>query len=167
MTKKITKPEGIPIRKYVADDRNYDILVEEIIHAQTIHTNLVLENMRNGVEASEVQIKSREALHGLMAIRDAIKNKKKTLEAVGIRLEDGRKIKVGSVIRTAIAKLLQKDQTLKNPALWSAVASKPPRGWSAFDNNLGKYLEGKTAEDHMAYARFCTVCGEERKKIKR
>ncbi len=96
-----------------------------------------------------------------------IAHKKDRLPAVeGQKFHAGRKSNTGSVIRKAIAKLLQKDQALKNPALWSAIANKPPKGWTAFDNKIGKYLEGKKAEDNMSYARFCNVCGEERNKIK-
>lgn len=83
----------------------------------------------------------------------------------GKKFTQGRKSNTGSIIRKAIAKLLKADATLKNPVLWTAVATKPPRGWTAHDNHLGKYLEG-VGTKNMNYERFCTVCGEERKKIK-
>jgi hypothetical protein len=109
MIKRITKPEGIPIRYFVDDDRNYNMLNEECIHAQTRYTELVIkndqdsipkisdwvtENMRNGMTQAEAfhaaTIKSIEplqkplkALQDLMALRDAIKHEKKILEDIG------------------------------------------------------------------------------------
>ncbi|MES2367270.1 MAG: hypothetical protein V4563_15440 [Pseudomonadota bacterium] len=94
-------------------------------------------------------------------------HKKDRLAAVeGKKFSAGRKINTCGVIRKAITKLLKADPTLKNPSLWSAIASNPPRGWTAYDNHAGKYLEGPKAGQNMDYkGRFCTVCGEERKKI--
>jgi len=82
----------------------------------------------------------------------------------GSKFEQGRKPNTGSVIRKCIAKILEKKPAMKNPELWKAVADKPPRGWTAYDNRVGKYLEGKENKN-MSYERFCNVCGEERKKI--
>jgi hypothetical protein len=82
----------------------------------------------------------------------------------------GRKPGTAGPIRKAIAKLLAKDVSLSNQQLWKRIDEKPPRGWQAFDNpRLGKYLEGPmmsngTKRHEMGYGRFCTVCGEERKK---
>lgn len=87
--------------------------------------------------------------------------------ATGRKFRAGRKPNTGSIIRKKIASLLKKNPAMKNPELWAAVAARPPRGWTAYDNRVGKYLEGTKADDSMGYARFCTVCGEERKKIKR
>lgn len=72
----------------------------------------------------------------------------------------------GGLFRKKIASLLEKNSAMKNPELWAAVANKPPKGWSAFDNHLGKYLEGRTIDDHIVQRRFFTICGEERKKLK-
>ncbi len=85
----------------------------------------------------------------------------------GQRFKDGRKPGSGGAIRKAIAKLLTKNHALKNPELWEAVKRNPPRGWQVYENaRLGKYLEGPNMKC-MGYPRFCTVCGEERKKVKR
>ena len=78
----------------------------------------------------------------------------------------GRKPGSGGPIRKAIARLLKASPTMENPELWAAVASKPPKGWTAFDNSQGKYLEGPAASDGMNYRRFCNVCSEERGKLK-
>lgn len=101
------------------------------------------------------------------------RNAIKTLRPVGDlafharKFKLGRKISTGGPIRKAIAKLLQKNRSFKNPDLWAALSAKAPKGWTFFDNAQGKYIEGPNfAEDHMVYRRFCTVCGEERKKLK-
>lgn len=88
------------------------------------------------------------------------------LKRSGEVFTNGRKAGTSGPIRKAIAKFLKADPTLKNPAMWRAVSSNPPRGWTAYDNAAGKYLEGPIAGQNMDYkGRFCTVCGEERKKI--
>lgn len=84
---------------------------------------------------------------------------------IGVKFTQGRKKNTGSPIRKAVAKLLAKNPTLKNPELWDAISSKSPRGWRASDNRIGKYLEGPNMAN-MNYDRFCNVCGEERKKVK-
>lgn len=78
---------------------------------------------------------------------------------------EGRKPGTGSPIRKEVARLLKKNPAMKNPELWEAVKAKPPRGWQVFENSAGKYIEGPKMAN-MAYGRFCTVCGEERKKAK-
>lgn len=70
------------------------------------------------------------------------------------------------LFRKIIARLLKNNPEMKNPELWAAVANKPPKGWTAYDNRVGKYLEGKSASDSMGYGRFCNICGEERNKLK-
>lgn len=86
---------------------------------------------------------------------------------LGEKFSAGRKSGTKGPVRKAIEKLLKKAPNLKNPELWDALAAKPPRGWTFFNNHLGQYIEGPNpAEDHMVYRRFCTVCGEERKKLK-
>lgn len=88
----------------------------------------------------------------------------------GQRFKDGRKPGSGGPIRKAIAKLLAKNPTMKNPDLWGAIKKKPPKGWSAEEPryfNFEPELLGPNPEtDHMSYRRFCTVCGEERRKVK-
>jgi hypothetical protein len=56
---------------------------------------------------------------------------------------------------------------MKNRDLWDAIKSKPPRGWKAIENDLGRYMEGPKANDHMGYSRFSEVAKEERDKLKR
>lgn len=86
----------------------------------------------------------------------------------GQRFKDGRKLGSGGPVRKAIAKFLAKNPAMKNPELWEAMKKKPPRGWQTYENvRLGKYLEGPASTESMKYGRFCTVCGEERKKVKR
>ncbi len=86
---------------------------------------------------------------------------------VGRKFIKGRKPNTGGRIRKAIAKVLKKNPDLKNPELWAVLAAKPPNGWEFCDNRQGKYIEGPNIkQDHMVYRRFCTVCGEERKKLK-
>lgn len=85
----------------------------------------------------------------------------------GQLFKDGRKPGSGGPIRKAIAKLLAKAPTMRNPDLWEAIKNKPPKGWQAYESaRLGKYLEGPTTKKEMGYGRFCTVCGQERKKVK-
>lgn len=103
------KREFIPLRYFVDDDRNYDMLNEECIQMQARYTHLVIKNnldsiakisdwmaegLRNGMTEDEAYhaatIKSIEplqkplkALQDLMALRDAIKHEKKILEDIG------------------------------------------------------------------------------------
>jgi hypothetical protein len=77
----------------------------------------------------------------------------------------GRKVNTGGPIRKAIAQLLAKYPGMKNADLWGRIKAKPPKGWQVFDNPRGKYIEGPRMAN-MIYARFCTVCSEERKKVK-
>ena len=84
---------------------------------------------------------------------------------LGFLFKKGRRPNTGSPIRRKIAALLRKNPNLKNPELWKAVEEKPPKGWSAFDNEVGKYLEGPHNKN-MNYQRFCNVCAEERAKAK-
>jgi hypothetical protein len=98
----------------------------------------------------------------ILLIRDVIPKAR-----VGAKFTDGRKAGTGGPIRKAIAKVLKKNYGYKNPDLWAALSAKPPKGWTFFDNSQGQYIEGPNfAEDHMVYRRFCTVCGEERKKLR-
>ncbi len=84
--------------------------------------------------------------------------------AHGRKFKAGRKPGTGGPIRKRIAALLKKNPRLKNPELWETIKNAPPRGWQAFDNRLGEYLEGP-GNQSMTRGRFDTVCGEERKKI--
>ncbi len=94
----------------------------------------------------------------------------KGLAELGRKFKTGRKLGTGGLIRKAIAGRLEKSPALKNPELWDVIGSKPPKGWSFFDNRTGKYIEGPRMANgeyaNMNYERFCTVCGEERNKVK-
>jgi hypothetical protein len=80
----------------------------------------------------------------------------------GQRFKEGRKNGTSGPIRKAIARLLAKTPTMKNPELWSAIKKNPPRGWQAFDSpRLGKYLESGPQQS-MTYKTFCNICAEER-----
>lgn len=85
---------------------------------------------------------------------------------LGQRFKNGRKPGSGGPIRKAIMKILAKSPEIKNPEIWEAIKKNPPKFWQAYENaKLGKYFEGPTAKEKMEYKRFCTVCGEERKKL--
>jgi hypothetical protein len=85
---------------------------------------------------------------------------------LGLKFRTGRKPGKKGQIRQAIAKILAKHTTIKNPAIWKELESKPPKGFQFYDNQrFGKYIEGPTVGTDMGYGRFCTICGEERKKI--
>ena len=86
------------------------------------------------------------------------------LVTLGKRFTAGRKLGTKGLIRKTIARLLTKTPRMKNADLWEAIANKPPKGWSAYDNSQGKYLEGPENEN-MGYKRFCNVASEERKNL--
>ena len=69
-------------------------------------------------------------------------------------------------IRKWIKRQLAKNPKMKNALLWGAFKAKPLPGWQVMENRQGKYLEGKTADDHMTYGRFSNVAKEERDKLK-
>ena len=87
------------------------------------------------------------------------------LAATGKAFRDGRKMNTSSPIRKAIAHELKKQPNLKPREMWVILASKPPKGWEFFSNNLGKYIEGPTGSDGMKYTRFSAVCKEEKDKL--
>lgn len=85
----------------------------------------------------------------------------------GKKFKEGRKAGTVGPIRKAIAKLLKISPTMKTADVWKALAKRPPTGWTFYDSaRLGKYAEGKTPSDAMAFARFSNVCAEERKKLR-
>ncbi len=132
----------------VGDGAQFDIDCEE---AAKLTPNL----RREGVEIIRKTTLINHEKHLLPAIQGKPFADRKKQKGEGV-----------SPIRKAIAKLLTTTPAIKNPELWKMFTAKLPRDWKAFDNRQGKYLEGKTAKEHMTYARFCTVCGEERKKNK-
>jgi hypothetical protein len=84
MAKKPNKPEAIPIRFLVNEDRNYDLLVEQIIHMQTGYKELV-KAYQDGLHISECEahVRAREALQQAISVRDAIKAERKLLQTMG------------------------------------------------------------------------------------
>lgn len=69
-------------------------------------------------------------------------------------------------IRKAIRRLLKRAPGMRNAELWAEIASNPPRGWTAFDNRLGRYFEGPGAGENMNWQRFCNIASEERASIR-
>lgn len=85
----------------------------------------------------------------------------------GRKFKEGRKPNAGGPVRKAIARLLKKNPAMKNPELWKSIKANPPRGWEPVESmRHGERLDGPTVNDRMGYGRFCTVCGEERKKAR-
>ncbi len=121
-----------------------------------LHRVMILGNLTEG------------ELHDLLAERAAAIEEAAALRPIadhGKKFADGRTPGSGGPIRKAIARLLKKNSALKNPQLWDAIKSRPPRGWSVFENRHGKYIEGPTNDDRMGQRRFFNICGEERRKI--
>ena len=116
-------------------------------------------NMTAVRDASKTFELARAAMQKIRPVED--------LAFLARKFKKGRKIGAGGPIREAIKLLLKKSPAMKNPELLSQIGAKPPRGWTYFDNRQGKYFEGPAIGDHMVKGRFYTVCGEERKKIKR
>jgi hypothetical protein len=83
---------------------------------------------------------------------------------LGVRFRAGRKVGTVGPIRNAITKHLRKHPKAKNPDIWDALCRKPPKDWAFYDNPIGKYIERPKMKS-TSYDRFCTICGEERKKI--
>jgi len=88
-----------------------------------------------------------------------------TSAALGKKFQEGRKPGTVGPIRKAITNLLKNHPELKNPDLWRKLAEKPPKNWE-FVDRTEKYIEGPKNRK-MKFGRFCTICGEERKKLKR
>lgn len=84
----------------------------------------------------------------------------------GTKMRMGRKVGTPGVIRKAIAKLLNKNPTMKNADIWAALTNKPPKGYAFHDNRQGKYIEDAHGQTVMAFARFRNVASEERHKLK-
>ena len=124
--------------------------------------------VRNAISDNNAQEAARFGVEiGLLfaKIQDTLEWEKFALR--GKKFAGGRKPGSGGPIRKAIARLLKKNHEIKNPQLWAEVKSKPPSGWTACDNRVGKYLEGPHAKDTMTQRRFFNVCGEERKRLQR
>lgn len=88
------------------------------------------------------------------------------LKAIGLKFRSGRKLGTTGPIRKAIARELQKHPDMKNAQLWKALAAKPPKGWTFFDNHLGKYIEGPKGGQEMSYRTFLNAAALERRPQK-
>lgn len=69
-------------------------------------------------------------------------------------------------IKKRITALLKKSPSMKNAELWDEIAAKPPRGWTACDNRLGRYLEAPTGGKDCGYDRFLNIAAEVRRQMK-
>jgi hypothetical protein len=69
-------------------------------------------------------------------------------------------------VRKAVERLLQKNGKMTTAELWEAIKRKPPKGYVPRENRIGKYIEGPTAKQDMAYRRFGNVCTEARKALR-
>jgi hypothetical protein len=87
-------------------------------------------------------------------------------QRLGEKFKQGRKLGTVGPIRKKIAALLKRYPSMKNEELWAKIAARPPNGWAAMDNRLGRYFEGPTASDNMSYATFIKRASDERKKLK-
>ena len=83
---------------------------------------------------------------------------------LGRKFAQGRKVGTEGPIKEAVRKIMKGKPSMSTAAVWTALALRPPKGWQAMENTLGKYLEGPTASDSMAYRRFENVCSEIRKE---
>lgn len=88
------------------------------------------------------------------------------LKTVAEKFIAGRKPGTAGPIRKAIRRLLEKSPDLKNAGLWAELSVKPPKGWTFFDNHLGKYAEGPKGGQNMNYSTFRNVAALERKAFK-
>lgn len=107
------------------------------------------------IQAENEQRASKSRLEGQKVIHE--------FALTGIKFRKGRKVNTGGPIRKAIIRELKKHPDMKNPELWDALVDRPPKGWEFCDNRQGRYAVGPHGQP-MSYARFCNVCGEERKK---
>lgn len=122
-----------------------------------------LKDLRTAHEAGNVELRILaidRLLLGLKATKQWI-----PLSAVGAKFIAGRKPGAAGRVRRAIAAHLKQHPNAKNPEIWEALRSKPPKGWCFYANRLGEYIEHQDGETKRA--QFNNICGEERRKIRR
>lgn len=72
-------------------------------------------------------------------------------------------------VRKFIRSQLAKSPDLTNAQLWAKFSARPLRGWQAFDNHLGKYLEGPPKANgdiqNINYRRFTNIAATERRLL--
>lgn len=81
----------------------------------------------------------------------------------GKKFRAGRRPNTGGPIRKAIARALAKNPAMHTRELWTAIAARPPRGWTFCNNRAGEYIEGPRARN-MSYRRFGNIASEERRR---
>lgn len=89
--------------------------------------------------------------------------------AKGIQFPSGKPEGAKGPFRKRIDALLKKNPAMKNPELWAAIAKKPPQGWAAMDNSMGKYFERQNPDGKMEYFDYTTFikrASEARKLLK-
>lgn len=77
----------------------------------------------------------------------------------------GKKKGVAGPVKTAVRKLLKKNQRMKNASIWDSLKDALPRGWLVCENHAGKYIEGKIAGQGCDYPRFLNICSEVRAEL--
>ncbi|HEU0228937.1 MAG TPA: hypothetical protein VFR20_00050 [Burkholderiaceae bacterium] len=104
----------------------------------------------------------------LSAIRIVLMMHKKYLLSArtGARFEAGRKPNTEGPISKAMGSVIKRNPTIKNADLWNAMKSSPPRGWTFYDNDQGKYIEGPRGGQNMGYDRFRNIAAQKRKAQK-
>ena len=86
----------------------------------------------------------------------------------GLKFKGGRKTNSPGPLAKAVRAHLKKSIDSSAKQVWSALAAKPPKELSFFDNRTGKYVEyGKRAGTgnlkSTGYRRFETIVSEQRK----
>lgn len=77
----------------------------------------------------------------------------------------GRKRGSEGPVKKAVQKVLEKNPKMKNAQIWEALQDALPRGWLVCDNRVGKYIEGKSADQGCEYRRFLNTCSEVRAEL--
>jgi len=129
------KPESIPLAAFIAFP---GFLRNFEIESQCVDAN---QNLLSAIRAELVEL--------------AVKGRK---------FEKGRKVNTVSPIRKYIASALCDSPDVTNAKLWNEIKLAPPEDFEVLENKLGKYIEGPGMQS-MAYARFCNVASEERRRL--
>lgn len=113
--------------------------------------------------AAQIQLLELADFHWteIMVLRDVMPKAQ-----LGHSFTQGRKRGTEGPIKKAARKIMKARPGMKTAEVWAALTLRPPTGWQALENRLGKYFEGPTAADNMAYARFQNVCSEIRTEEK-
>jgi len=136
------------------------------MHVASIRESLdALSSLRSGRTATRDEMdrlnQADQQWIKVLILRDAI-----PLARRGAKFSPGRDKGAGGPVRRAIKALLTKAPGMKNAELWERVKARPPRGWTAYDNRVGRYIEGPTPAQVTSYSRFCNIAAEERKALR-